>query len=246
MIMGTARSGSGEGLEAWVFAEAVREAASRRSPAEALAAVIGMAVTSGPGEAASITLRTGQDLESVAYSNDLILRADQLQYELGEGPCLDAVWTDGIFVVPDIVADGRWPRWAPAAAELGVGSTLAVHLFTDAALGALNLYSLHPRDYSPSEVEAAKVIAAHASVILAFTRNELNLWQALDSRNVIGQAQGILMMRYGLTAERAFEVLRRYSQQHNLKLAAVAEHVTITRTLPDSAADDSGDQPASS
>ena len=177
-------------------------------------------------------MRTGRAVESVAYSSELILRADQLQYELGEGPCLDAVWTDGVFVIPDLRADGRWPRWAPAAAGLGVGSSVSVHLFTDTALGSLNLYSLHPRDYAHADLEAAKVIGAHASVVLAYTRTEQNLWQAIDTRNLIGQAQGMLMQKYGLTAEKAFGVLRRYSQQHNLKLAAVAEQLTTTRALP--------------
>ena len=122
--MNTARSGPGHGLPAGVYAEAVRTAITRKSPAEALAAVIDMAVTSGPGDQASITMRTGRAVDSVAYSSDLILQADQLQYDLSEGPCLDAVWTDGVFVVPDLLADGRWPRWAPAAASLGVGSSI--------------------------------------------------------------------------------------------------------------------------
>ena len=117
--MDTARSGTGNGLPAGVFAEAVREAVTRKSPAECLAAVIDMATASGVCEAASITMRTGRAVESVAYSSDLILRADELQYELGESPCLDAVWTNGVFVIPDLAADGRWPRWAPAAADLG-------------------------------------------------------------------------------------------------------------------------------
>jgi len=240
--MDTARSGPGRGLPAGVYAEAVRQAATRKSPAEAAAAVIEMAVTSGPGEQASITMRTGRSVESVAYSSDLILRADQLQYELGEGPCLDAVWTDGVFVVPDLLADGRWPRWAPAAAELGVGSSISVHLFTDTALGSLNLYSLHPREYGHADLEAAKVIGAHASVVLAYARNEQNMWQAIDTRNLIGQAQGMLMQKYGLTAERAFGVLRRYSQDHNRKLAAVAEQLTTTGTLPDWPPVDPGDR----
>ncbi len=204
---------------------------TRKPPEEALRAVIDMATSSGLCEAASITMRTGRAVESVAYSSELILQADQLQYELDQGPCLDAVWTDGVFVIPDLRADGRWPRWAPAAAGLGVGSSLSVHLFTDTALGSLNLYSLHPRDYDHTDLEAAKVIGAHASVVLAHTRTEQNLWQAIDTRNVIGQAQGILMQKYGLTAENAFGVLRRYSQQHNIKLAAVAEQLTITRAL---------------
>ena len=73
-----------------------------------------------------------------------------------------------MFIVPDLRADGRWPRWARAAADLGVGSSLSVHLCTDTALGSLNLYNLHPGSYDPGEVEAAKIIAAYASVVLAF------------------------------------------------------------------------------
>jgi len=94
-----------------------------------------MATASGLCEAASITMRTGRAVESLANSSALILRADQLQYELDEGPCLDAVWTDGVFVVPDLraTAGGRGGR--PAAAVLGVGSSVSVHLFTDTALG---------------------------------------------------------------------------------------------------------------
>ena len=72
----------------------------------------------------------------------------------------------------------------------------------------------------------------HASVVVAFTRSEQHLWQAIDTRNLIGQAQGILMAKYELTAERAFGVLRRYSQQQNRKLAAVAEQLATTRELP--------------
>jgi hypothetical protein len=230
--MSTARSGNGNGLPAGVYAELVRDAITRKSPADALAAVIDMAVTSGPAEQASITMRTGRAVDSVAYSSDLILQADQLQYELNEGPCLDAVWTDELFVIPDLLADDRWPRWGPAAAGLGVGSSISVHLFTDTALGSLNLYSMHPQDYDHADLEAAKVIGAHASVVLAYTRTEQNLWQAIDTRNLIGQAQGILMQKYGLSSGKAFAVLRRYSQQHNLKLAAVAEQLTTTRTLP--------------
>jgi GAF domain-containing protein len=230
--MTTARSGVGTGLPAGTFAEAARAAAARRTPAEALSAVITLAEKVGPCEAASITMRSGAEVESVAYSTDLILKADTLQYELGEGPCLDAVWTDGVNIIPDLMADGRWPRWAPQAAALGMGSSLSVHLFTDTALGSLNLYSLHAREYTATDVETAKVIAAHASVVLAYTRTEQNLWHAIDTRNVIGQAQGMLM-QYGITPDKAFAVLKRYSQTQNTKLAVLAEHLTRTGELPD-------------
>ena len=66
---------------------------------------------------------------------------------------------------------------------------MSVHLFTDTALGSLNLYSLHPRDFGHADLEAARVIGAHASVVLAYARTEQNLWQAIDTRNLIGQAQ---------------------------------------------------------
>ena len=234
-----ASKAEGADLSALALAEAARHAAARKSATESVAAVIEMATTSAPCDEASITmLGPGRSLTTVASSSDLINGADQLQYQLGEGPCLDAVWEDGLFVIPDLVGDGRWPRWAPKAAELGVASMLSLHLFTDTALGSLNLYALRPRDYDQADVEAARVVAAHASVVLAYARAEQNLWQAIDSRNLIGQAQGILMERFGLTPEKAFAVLRRYSQHHNRKLAVLAEELVSTGKLPELATDD--------
>jgi len=214
--------------------EAVREAVARSSPEEALRAVIEMAVESGPCDEASITtLGPDRTVRTVACSDDRVLQADRLQYELGEGPCLDAVWTNGVYLVPDLLADGRWPAWAPRAAQLGIGASLSIHLFTDTRLGSLNLYSLNRRGFDPTEVETARVIAAHVSVVLAYAHTTQNLWRAVDARNLIGQAQGMLMARYGLTAPKAFAVLRRYSQQHNIKLAVLAEQLTSTGQLPD-------------
>jgi len=228
-----ASSGGHVDLPAATIAEAIRAAVARSTPAESLQAVIAMAVQTGPCDGASITMRgAGKTVDTVASSDGKVEQADLLQYELGEGPGLEAVWTDGVFIVPDLVADGRWPHWSPRAAELGIGASLAVHLFTDAALGSLNLYSLAPRGFSESDIENAKVIAAQASVVLAYARTQQNLWHAIDTRNLIGQAQGILMQRYGLTAPKAFAVLRRYSQHHNIKLTVLAEQLTTTGQLP--------------
>jgi hypothetical protein len=161
-----------------------------------LAEVIGMAVATGPGEAASIMMRTGNTVESVAYSCELIRRADAVQYELGEGPVPGRGVTGGVHGLGS--ARGRpVAPVAPAAAELGVRSSLSVHLLTDTALGSLNLYSLQPRDYDPAEVETAKIIAAQASAVLAYTRNEHRFWQAIDTRNLIGHAQGMLTQNTG-------------------------------------------------
>jgi transcriptional regulator with GAF, ATPase, and Fis domain len=219
-------------LSVMALAEAVRDIASRKTAEESLQAVVDLAVASGPCDAASVTLLTGTNLQTVASSDDRVRLADELQYQLGEGPCHDSVFTDGLFVVGDVAADGRWPRWSPEAAGLGIGAVLAVHLYTDTAVGALNLYSRYPRVFTGAEVETARVIGAHASVILAYTRATRNLWQAIESRALIGQAQGMLMARYGLTEEAAFGLLRRYSQTLNVKLAAVAVELTRTGELP--------------
>jgi hypothetical protein len=169
----------------------------------------------------------------VAAADDRVTKADRSQYALREGPCLDAVYTGGVFRVEGLAADSRWPQWTPRATELGLGALLAVHLYTDTSLGALNLYSERPREYDELDVEVAKVVAAHVSVVLAHTRKTQDLWRAIDTRNLIGQAQGVLMARYSLTPERAFAVLRRYSQARHTRLAAVAEELTSTGHLPD-------------
>ena len=232
--METTCADDGSVLSAGVMAESMRRAMTRKTPEESLRTVIGMAVSCAPCDQASITvLGPGRTLETVAASDDRVTKADRLQYDLREGPCLDAVFTGGVFRVEDLAADSRWPQWAPLAAGLGIGALLAVHLYTDTALGALNLYSEQPREYDDLDLEVAKVVAAHASVVLAHTRKTQDLWRAIDTRNLIGQAQGILMARYGLTPERAFAVLRRYSQARHTRLAAVAEELTSTGHLPD-------------
>jgi GAF domain-containing protein len=171
-------------------------------------------------------------MSTVAASDQRVREADRLQYEFAEGPCRDALRADGIFLVPDVATDRRWPRWAPEAKRLGIGASMSVHLYADTQLGSLNLYSLAPRTFSAVDVENARVIAAQASVVVAYTRTVENLRRTIESRNLIGQAQGMLMQRYGLTAERAFAVLRRHSQTHNIKLARLAEQLTTTGLLP--------------
>jgi len=235
-LLRTPAAASGDGpadLRAAVLAEAARAAIAQAAPGDALQAVIDMAIQTGPCNSASVTaLGDGKTLSTIAASDDRVRQADHLQYQFSEGPCLDAVWTNGIFLVPDLAADGRWPRWAPEANRLGIGSSMSVHLFADTRLGSLNMYSMAPRTFTDTDVENGRVIAAQASVVVAYTRTQEHLWRTIDSRNLIGQAQGMLMQRYGLTAEKAFAVLRRYSQTHNIKLARIAEQLTTTGILP--------------
>jgi GAF domain-containing protein len=232
--VGSTRGADGSAASAAVLAESLRKAAARKTPEESLRAGIAMAVGTAPCDQASITmLGPGRTVETVASSDGRITKADMLQYEEDEGPCLDAVWTNGVFEVPDLAADARWPRWTARAADLGIGGLLAVHLYTDTALGALNLYSERPRVYDDTDLEAARIVAAHASVVLAYTRKTQDLWRAIDTRNLIGQAQGMLMAQYKLTPDTAFAVLRRYSQATNVRLAELAEELTSTGQLPE-------------
>jgi GAF domain-containing protein len=181
-------------------------------------------------------LRTKQ-VETGAASDEVVRRGDAAQYEVGEGPCLQAMVDGNSYLLHDTVADERWPRWTARAEEIGLRSVIGVRLFDDDdTLGALNLYSRTPHAFTDEDVAVAEIYAAHAAVALAQARQELHLRRAIDSRHLVGLAQGILMERFGLDQQRAFAVLRRYSQEHNVKLRIVAEQLVETRVLPDDAA----------
>lgn len=226
-------SDDGSLLSPGALAESVRTAISVPSAQEALEVVIAMAVGSGPCDQASITaLGPGRTVQTVAASDDRVSKADLLQYQLGEGPCLDAAGSDEMILVEDLPSERRWPRWAPLAAGWGIGGLIAVHLHTDIALGAVNLYSAQPREFDDLDLEAARVVAAHSSVVLAHIRATHHLRRAVEARTIIGQAEGILMARYQLTPDSAFAVLRRYSQTTNTQIAVLAEKLVSTGRLP--------------
>ena len=216
------------------LAEAARQVADNPEVSKALQSVVDLAMTSCNCTGASVTLvRADGGAETTATSDALVEQADDLQYAFDEGPCLRAAEQGGAYLITNTAADPRWPKWGPAVAELGLNSVLSIHLFTDhRVLGALNLYYESIVDFSEDEVEVAKVVAAHASVALAKLRSERDLWRAIDSRHLIGQAQGILMERFKLGPEKSFSVLRRYSQQHNMKLHEVAGSLVKTGRLP--------------
>jgi GAF domain-containing protein len=160
---------------------------------------------------------------------------DQVQYAVDEGPCLEAIRTDGTGFAwsADLASDGdHWPKFGPRAAGLGLGSVLGVGLFPGGEqprLGALNIYSTRPHGFDDADRNIALLLASHASVALARARDATaarleatQLTAALQSRDVIGQAKGILMERRGLDAGQAFDVLRSASQDLNVKLTEIA------------------------
>lgn len=217
-----------------VFAEHARAAADVRSSQEALYRVVDLALEMVSADHASLTL-VGLDgqLETAAASGPTAQIADQIQYELQTGPCLTAAEDGTTHVIPETQRESRWPGWGQRVAALGLHSVLSLHLFTGRdTLGALNLYASEPDHFTPEDVETARVVAAHGSVVMARARSERNLWAAIDSRHMIGMAQGILMQRHGLSDDRAFAVLKRVSQNSNTKLRDVAAQLVSTGVLP--------------
>ncbi|WP_216843503.1 GAF and ANTAR domain-containing protein [Phytoactinopolyspora alkaliphila] len=184
---------------------------------------------------AGVMLLGGRNrIETIVTTHPRIAEADRLQLDCGEGPCLQSMWDRDVYVVKDTGLDDRWPVWGPKAAELGLRSLLAVRLFTpNRTLGALNLYGERAGMFDDDDADIADVFGRHASVALATAHEEEGLRQAIGARHLIGQAQGILMERYSLNADRAFALLRRYSQHHNVKLRDVAQMVISSGKLPD-------------
>ncbi|WP_328994460.1 GAF and ANTAR domain-containing protein [Kribbella sp. NBC_01245] len=175
----------------------------------------------------------GTGLQTVGVTDRRGQQADRLQLQYGEGPCVPVNWEHHTVLVCDTAVDGRWPRWSPEVAELGLRSVLTVWLFTTrSTLGALNLYGIHPGQFSAVDETNARLLARHASVAVATVREASTLAQAVAARTLIGQAQGLLMERFAIDADQAFAVLRRYSQDNNVKLRIVADELVSTRRLP--------------
>lgn len=201
--------------------------------------VVDLAVATVDGcDWAGVSLRRGSKVETPASTDPVVDRADSLQYEFGEGPCLDAVWDGDTQVVDDLSQEDRWSRWAPAASELGIRSVLSVRLATgEMTVGGLNLYSGSTDAFGEDDVHVAQVYARHAASALAVTHEITTLQTALHSRHVIGVAQGILMQRHHLSLDQAFQVLRRTSQNQNVKLRELAEQVVAQGGLPPGSAE---------
>ncbi|MDP5183602.1 GAF and ANTAR domain-containing protein [Blastococcus sp. BMG 814] len=174
-------------------------------------------------------------VESRAWTSDLPKSVDALQQRLGQGPCLDAVWEQEIVRVDDVAGDERWPEFGHHASGLGIGSMSCFQLFVDGdRLGALNLYSRTPGAFDDDCQEIGLMFAAHAAIALAGAQHEEHLRTGMSNRDVIGQAKGILMERHRLTADQAFAVLTRVSQDLNRKLVDIARELANTGAVPGS------------
>jgi hypothetical protein len=201
---------------------------------EALESITRGAVEAVPGiEHASISL-TSKDgrIQTLAPTDMLAVEADELQYELSEGPCLDAVLEEPVVQVDDIRTDLRWPSYGPRAAkQLGLGSQLAFQFHAEPhARGSLNLYSNRPNTITNETLQIGVLFANLAAVALCWSRQDETMTQAIGSRTLIGQAVGILMERYRLDPDRAFGFLVRTSQTGNVKLRDIAAGIVEDAT----------------
>jgi hypothetical protein len=204
---------------------------------EALDRITRSAVDTIPGISyASLSVTTkGGDIRTLAPTDPVAIRADELQYQLHQGPCFEAVVNARIVQVDDLAGDHRWPAYGRRVAEcLGLRAQLAFQF--DAAphvRGALNLYAVEAHELTLETRQLGALFAHLAAVALGWSRQDATLHEALTTREVIGQAVGILMERYKIDANRAFSFLVRTSQSSNVKLREVAAGI-IADTLAQS------------
>lgn len=182
-------------------------------------------------------------------TSPVLAELDELQTALQEGPCVEALGGANSVYVGDVTESDRWPQFGPHVAAAGLRSALAYRLFAGTeTLGALQLYARLPWAFNATDRAQGLIFAAHAGLALSIARSQEaaqgkvdNLQHALASREIIGQAQGILMERERITAEQAFELLRRASQRLNLKLRAVAQEIVDTGVVPNGNGGDGSD-----
>jgi GAF domain-containing protein len=185
-----------------------------------------------PGaESTSITLIRGDQPFTAAHFGEMALAADELQYERGYGPCLDAGRGGVVLRINDMRSDQRWPDYAARVLEVGVRSSLSVPLpYQNSSIGALNSYSSRPEAFAGEEsmqaglsvAESIAVAVANADAHAQLGEQAHHMRLAMESRAVIEQAKGVLMAQRRVTADEAFELLRDASQRYNRKLRDIA------------------------
>jgi len=198
---------------------------------ETLQLIVDLALVAIPGcEHAGISVANGRKIDAPAASDAVALRLDAVQLEVDQGPCLDAISQEQIVRSDDLATDTRWPLFAArASAETGVTSVLGLRLFARGrTMGALNLLSSQPAAFGDDALSIGALFAALAAVALNAAQTEESLQLALKSRDVIGQAMGIMMERHRITDKQAFQRLSVASQNLNVRLKDVAQQVVLT------------------
>ncbi|WEV78429.1 GAF and ANTAR domain-containing protein [Janibacter cremeus] len=176
----------------------------------------------------SIVHRRG-DIETKAGTDQLVWELDALQYSLGEGPCVQAVESQPITIANRLRHETRWPKFVPRAVAMGVQAQMGVRLYVEReTLGVLNLYATESDTIDADVAHTAELFAAHAAIALGRARREEQLSEAIATRKAIGQAIGLVMERYRIDEDRAFQFLVRVSTTSNIKVRDLAEELIDT------------------
>jgi ANTAR domain/GAF domain len=209
------------------------ERQSMRDLEQTLSQIVASAVATIPGvDAGSLSMTDEGRIDTRHPTSELIGKLDHTQSELGEGPCISAIEDppeSGVVLAQDLAgADAeRWPNFAPRAVEAGFRALLSTHLATDGNLrAALNLYSATPNAFDDRSRVLAGLFGVQAGLLLYGAHQAHHLRRAIDNRDVIGRAKGILSERFGVDDDDAFRMLVKSSQDTNLKLTAVAQWLT--------------------
>jgi len=211
-----------------------RSLEAEADPGAVLDEIVTAAVRFVPGvEDASVTLVVARrQVTSRHRTGDLPERVDAIQTGTGEGPCLDAAYEQDTVRVPDLRSEQRWPHFAQQAVEAGAGSMLSFQLYVHGdTLGVLNLYSRHPDAFDDESEQVGLLLADQAAAALARAQELDHLQRAAASRDLIGQARGMLMERYGIDDGAAFRVLAEVGRSTDRTLRAVAEELVTTRRI---------------
>lgn len=214
------------------MAALARDAAAPLTVAEVLSHVTSAAVELIPGADLAGVLLIGKSIEheTLAPTHALMYALDTLQEKYGEGPCVQAATDELIVRTDDFEHETKWPNYPREVLKLGIRSALSFKLYTSrATAGALNLFGFEPNVFDGESEAIGSVLAAHAAAAILASRQGEQLQSALTSRDIIGQAKGIIMERFSVDAVRAFEMLRELSQTGNVKLVEVAQRVIDTR-----------------
>ena len=209
---------------------------------QVLTEITGIAARGVPGaEAVSTTMLRGEKPFTAAYSGEMAMKADELQYAEDSGPCMDAGRGGVVLRIDDMLSETRWPRYVARVREEGVRSSMSVPLpYQGNYIGALNIYSSKPAAFaSPESLSAGRDVAEAIAiaVVNADAHHRLgeqarNLQLAMETRAVIEQAKGVLMAQRRVDAEAAFDILRDASQRYNRKLREIATGI-VESTRPD-------------
>ncbi|WP_165956424.1 GAF and ANTAR domain-containing protein [Kribbella antibiotica] len=228
----SASSDDDQTFDADAFARLAVELHDADGMEETVEAVVQFALQAEACSYAGVALTLRGTREIAAVTDPLVAEIYQFQFDLGEGPMLTAL-TEGVAVhVPDAANETRWPTWTAEMAQYPIGSVLHAPMWANAQLiGVLSLYNTEPNAFSADDEAIAHILARHASVAVASTRDDETMTAAVDARKLVGQAMGILMERFDLDDVGAFEILKRYSQEFNVKLRDVAQELIDTRKL---------------